>query len=44
MKPLQAAAILALVLAAFVAGGMAIGTTSYATGAAADGYGVAVAQ
>ena len=44
MKPLQATAILTVVLALFVAGGMAIGTTSYATGAAADGYGVAAAE
>ena len=41
MKPIQATAILALVLAVLVGGGMAIGTTSYATGPVADGYGIA---
>lgn len=41
MKPTTAFAVLALVLAGFIAGGMAIGTTSFATAPAADGYGVA---
>ena len=40
MKPLQASAVLALVLTVFLGIGMAIGTTSYATAPVNDGYGV----
>ena len=41
MKPIQALAILSLVLALFVGVGMSLGTTSYATAPVANGYGVA---
>ena len=44
MKPVAASAILVAVLALFVGGGMAIGTTSFATGPVADGYGVALEE
>ena len=44
MKPIHATAVLALVLTAFVATGMAIGTTSFATAPVADGYGVAASD